>query len=323
MHIHKLLLICIGTLLIGFQASCQQKAKPYAQLEIQGTMQNLDSLLHSYRSRPIYWAIYINEGCLFDLRINDVTVHQLKHAGSIAGTASSLNPYIMRSGKQKVSVKLTPFPGKTKIWDSHQPTFEPFKLYISYIDFSLPEEEQEEVIVLTMPELKLITDEGGIPSYTYEAEFEAKVPYAVNGYTDGIDLREIPDIEARVVAEFKKVRQWMVDREFDTLKKYLAIRDNEIGVTQYQSNKKSELEWEDYESDISNSSAEEFQPIEDYKLVFQAEGRLVTLHSKKRKGYPTALLRFKTRADTNNVNVLSLDLLLKMKKGTNKLIPTM
>ena len=323
MHIHKLLLICIGTLLIGFQASCQQKAKPYAQLEIQGTMQNLDSLLHTYRSRPIYWATYGNEGCLFDLRINDVTVHQLKHAGSIAGTASSLNPYIMRSGKQKVSVKLTPFPGKTKIWDSHQPTFEPFKLYICYVDFALPEEEQERVRVLTMPELKLITDEGGIPSYTYEAEFEAKVPYAVNGYTDGIDLREIPDIEARVVAEFKKVRQWMVDREFDTLKKYLAIRDNEIGVTQYQSNKKFENEWLENERDILKYKPNMFVPIEDYKLIFQAEGRLVTLYSTKKNGFSSALLAIKEERGSPKWYSTSFDLVLKMKKGTHKLIPTM
>jgi hypothetical protein len=304
-------LVCISSLFS--QLACQ------TQPQTQSTplpMQALDSLLSAYTSQPVYYAEYGNRGCRFELYINGVLVDQLRGKGTIGKTATTINPEILKSGKQKVKLRLFPYPKETRISNEN-----PFQLEIGYNDFSLdvgPQEQRPWHVSLTMPPINVPSE--GLPYYEYEGTFDANVPYRIHNWSNCIDLRQIPNIEERVVAEFKKVRQWMVDREFDSIKAYFAYRNNELGVSLYESTKTQERDWIESHNSISLGKPEEYLPIEDYEMVFSADGKIVTLHSKKKKGFDTALLWIKQEKGNPQYRCKYFILNLGIREGTNELI---
>ncbi|MEN9918879.1 MAG: hypothetical protein RL662_1315 [Bacteroidota bacterium] len=304
-------LVCISSLFS--QLACQ------TQPQTQSTplpMQALDSLLSSYISQPVYYAEYGNRGCRFELYINGVLVDQLRGKGTIGKTATTINPEILKSGKQKVKLRLFPYPKETRISNEN-----PFQLEIGYNDFSVevgPQEQRPWHVSLTMPPISVPSE--GLPYYEYEGTFDANVPYRIHNWSNCIDLRQIPDIEERVVAEFNKVRQWMVDREFDSIKAYYAYRDNELAVCLYESTKTQARDWKRTCNDISDEDFGDFLPIEEYEMLFSADGKVVTLHSKKKRGFNSALLKIKEIEGTSQYRYDAFHLNLGIREGTNELI---
>ena len=276
------------------------------------SMQKPDSLMYANTSQPAYYVRFGNNGCLFDLRINDVYTEKMVYPNRIGSTIKPINTEILRSGKNKVSLRIYPFPEEALITER-----KPFHLQVIYKDFSLPVGKRPWHTVLEMP--PIIVPEPGLPYYEYEAEFEAEVPYEITGWSDCIDLREIPDIEELVVAEFNNIRQMMVDRKLDKLRQILDYKNNELAVALYQSSEYKQELWQEYISDIEDTDPDDWEPIEDYELVFYADGRVVTLESRKESGFPSALLWIKYGDEI--FNYCYFDMRLGIRKGTDKLTP--
>jgi hypothetical protein len=298
------------TIVMITNTSCTRQPKILGEKPL--ALKNLDSLLVSYATRPVYYARYGNAGCLFEIRINDVYTEKLTEKGDIGGTLTTINTEILHSGKNTVTVRLYPNPGETVIVDK-----EPFHLKIGYKDFSLPEGERPWTWVLEMP-LVEVPDEG-LPYYEYTAEFETKVPYSITGWSDCIDLREIPDIEQRVVDEFKRIRRMFVNQDWTEIEKLLSYKYYDIAVPLYQSSERFTQERADNREDVMESDPQYWQEIEDYELVFYANGRLVTLESKKEGGSPSAILWLKKTE--KSIKYLYFDMRIGIRKGTNELIP--
>lgn len=275
-------------------------------------MQKTDSLLATYTTRPAYYVRFGNNGCLFDLRINDVYTEKMTYPGRIGGTIKPINTEILKSGKNKVSLRIYPFSGEQMITER-----KPFHLQVIYKDFALPLGERPWHTVLEMP--AIIVPEEGLPYYEYEAEFEAEVPYQITGWSDCIDLRQVPDIEQKVVEEFKRIRGLMVDRKFDELEALLEFKNYDVGIPLYETSQYQQDSWIEYIADIKEGDTDEWQPIEDYELVFYADGRLVTLESKKERGAPSALLWLQYGGET--YRSVYFDMRLGVRKGTDKFIP--
>lgn len=281
-------------------------------------MQNLDSLLKTYKSQPVYYAKYGNRGCLFELWINDMLTDELTRPRTIGETSTTINPAILKSGKQTFTVRLYPFPGETSITNEN-----PFRLEIGYIDFAIEANENEIRpwnVAFTLPPVE-VPDEG-LPYIELTGEFEATVPYQVKGCSDCIDLRTLPDIEERVVKEYKYVRELIALKNTKELREYFAERDYELGITLYESNDAADNYWNKHvRSKLEKYTKEELQPIEDYRLVFSGNGRSVALRSKKKKGKPSALLFIKQENGNPNFESYYIELHLGIKIGTNKLTP--
>ncbi len=303
-------------LLISLLFLCSYQLKSQ-ELTNPASMQNLDSLLITYTTKPVYYAEFGNRGCFFEIWINGVLAHKHTRRGTIGKTAVTINPWILMSGKQTVKVRLFPYPDEEAITEEN-----PFRLEIGYNDFAIASSADQQRpwnVAYTLPEVKI--PEGGLPYFELKGEFETNVPYQIKGWRDCIDLRETPDIEKKVVAEYEHVRQLMINREFNKLKEYFAYRNNELDVSLYKSKKDRERDWKSYCKDIEESSIEGFQPIEDYELVFSENGQSVMLWSNKKRGFPSALLWLET--DIDNPKVYSyqyFNLTLGIKKGTNKLV---
>lgn len=278
--------------------------------------ENVDSYVYKNESRPVYYAKYGNRGCLFELRINDMLTDELTRPRTIGETSTTINPAILKSGKQTVTVRLYPFPGETSITNEN-----PFRLEIGYIDFAI-EANEDEIrpwnVTFTLPPVE-VPDEG-LPYIELTGEFEATVPYQVKGCSDCIDLRTLPDIEERVVKEYKYVRELIALKNTKELREYFTERDYELGITLYESANDIDNFWStNIKSELENYTAEELQPIEDYRLVFSGNGRSVSLRSKKKKGKPSALLFIKQEDGNPNFEYYCIELHLGIKIGTNKL----
>lgn len=281
-----------------------------------GQLDKLDSLLTTYKSQPVYYAKYGNRGCLFELRINDMLIDELTRPRSIGETSTTINPAILKSGKQTFTVRLYPFPGETSITNEN-----PFRLEIGYIDFAR-EANEDEIrpwnAVFTLPAIE-VPDEG-LPYIELTGEFEATVPYQIKGCSDCIDLRTLPDIEERVVKEYQYVRELIALKKTKELREYFTGRDYEAGVALYESLNDIDNYWNKHvRHRLEMFTKEELQPIEDYRLVFSGNGRSVSLRSKKKKGKPSALLFIKQEIGNPNFESYYIELHLGIKIGTNKL----
>ena len=112
----------------------------------------------------------------------------------------------------------------------------------------------------------------------------------------------------------------MVDRKFDELKQYFAYKNNELSVSLYESTNDYEIRWKKYCKNIGKGIEKDFQPIEDYEMIFSDEGRSVALLSKKKKGITSALVWIKEDKETDSWSGQYFELHLGIKKGTDTLI---
>ena len=241
---------------------------------------------------------------------------ELTRPRTIGETSTTINPAILKSGKQTVTVRLYPFLGETSITNEN-----PFRLEIGYIDFAI-EANEDEIrpwnVVFTLPPVE-VPDEG-LPYIELTGEFEATVPYQIKGCSDCIDLRTLPDIEERVVKEYQYVRGLIALKNIKELKEYFTERDYEAGVALYESSNDIDNYWNQHvKQRLEMFTKDELQPIEDYRLVFSGNGRSVSLRSKKKKGKPSALLFIKQEDGNPNFKFYCIELHLGIKIGTNKL----
>lgn len=58
--------------------------------------------------------------------------------------------------------------------------------------------------VFELPEIKI--PEEGLPQIEIEKEFEAQVPYEIKIWDEYVDLREISDIEQKMVEEYERIK---------------------------------------------------------------------------------------------------------------------
>ena len=69
--------------------------------------------------------------------------------------------------------------------------------------------------VFELPEIEI--PEEGLPQIEIEKEFEAQVPYEITTWDEYVDLREISNIEQKVVEEYKRVRQMIAEKKINEL----------------------------------------------------------------------------------------------------------
>ena len=319
MDITTLLIMGLLSFGLGVCSNAQNKQEHSNVKEIGNVpKEDVDSYVYKNENRPVYYAKYGNRGCLFELWINFMLTDELTRPRTIGETSTIINPAILKSGKQTVTIRLYPFPGETSITNEN-----PFRLEIGYIDFAI-EANEDEIrpwnVVFTLPSVE-VPDEG-LPYIELTGEFEATVPYQIKGCSDCIDLRTLPDIEERVVKECQYVRELIALKKIKELKEYFTERDYEAGVALYESSNDIDNYWNQHvKQRLEMFTKDELQPIEDYRLVFSGNGRSVSLRSKKKKGKPSALLFIKQEDGNPNFKFYCIELHLGIKIGTNKLTP--
>ena len=245
-----------------FVCACSQHSesmdKHWKKLE-----QSMDSSI----SKNYYMLSLSSNGCNFKIYINDIRVTWYDGTGGRTGSIP-INFNILRSGIQKIKVKLYPVKGHE---DKGINSKHPLRLAIKYkSDPNLGLDDfitlQEDII----PEI-----EEGTPYFEYETTFNATVPYRLEGWSKCQDLREKNNIKELVIEKYQEIGNLMVNEKFDKLRELISFKCTEAHFANY-------LPFDEYNMEIDEwienfKGFETVDVMDDYELVFFNDGKLVAL----------------------------------------------
>lgn len=278
----------------------------------------IEKKVNSFSLRPYYSVDFENgnSGCQFEILINDIPV--FSKIGIQGGVTSSapINSCILKSGKQKLKIKLYPNVGKENIKVSHK-NISPFNLNISYRKDAWNENNLNEIVVFKLPTILL--PEKGLPYFEKEIEFEAVVPYQFEGWSNSKDLTKIPNIEQKVINKYKELQKLLINKNYSAFAKMKNQKDIEMNISFYLK-PNDVIEGENYNKKAFTEKDAEIQPLDNVKITFYGDGRLVTLEKIKDKD---SALRTKIVHKTNDgkqkEEIISFPILFHIPQNSNDL----
>ncbi|MBE0390787.1 hypothetical protein [Flavobacterium sp. PL002] len=242
-----------------------------------------------YPKEPTFLINYERSWCFMEIFVNDMLVYK-EFDESMSSTSFEISNYIFKSGTQKISYKLYPI-GKLKSeTDIYNSLIDNTLLKIEIEEFDVSKSRNPEgkiVKEFTSP-MSITKDEYGNETekfiatgkdyYEGSLTFEAKIPYELEGFENAQDLRKLDAkiLERKLVKQYAALRDIYQNKEYDNIAKtsYNSLRDQFIA--EYQTKENIQSIWEELIGAFKEPSFE-MQPIENYKLVFFAEGKLVAL----------------------------------------------
>jgi len=258
----KRVLITLIALLFILDCNAQKNEN-----EMRDYWKKLESTVNKNADRNYYVISYASSGCNFEVLFNDS--HLFSHfEGSNASGTYPINPLILKSGKQTITVKIYPMKGHEEKGINSRI---PLSINIQYAsDPNAGFDGYKSILDDFIPEVKV-----GIPYFEYTAEFMAEVPFELEGWSNCVDLTDEPDIKEQVIAKYKEMAQMIIDEDFRVLmnndkRKYFEV-DFSIYMTEQECIESLEEKYEQLKD------FKRVKPMENYKLVFHADGRLVSL----------------------------------------------
>ena len=258
------MLICCSMLLQLYACAQTNKNK-------QTMLQQIIQTVQTYKERPEYTLLTISANCNWEILLNDMPVY-LNHA-PYSGFSSSLplNYCILQSGKQDLTFKIFPMKGQSTLGKAA--TFKVgLKLkkdihngndFAFLFDYALPADSIKD-----------------LPFFEYKHTFEAKVPYTLTGWSKSKDLRNMPNIEKKLLKKYDEVLGIMNRRDENSLVKLMFNNEKEKYQAFYATPQEIK---EDFlrkrfpdESELGDIK---FLPINNYKLQYYANGRVVALEN--------------------------------------------
>ncbi|WP_062060111.1 hypothetical protein [Aquimarina longa] len=280
----------------------------------------------NYTSMPQYFIEGHQSGCYYEIYVNGFLVfNHYKNVG-LANHAIPINSVILKSGTQRVTVKLFAL---GKIGDKEYPTLQSntrFRLKIFKRDKATPWEGLDyDVVKEYFAPTTTGKDTGsfknvGVPMFEETFTFEAEVPYELTGWSESEDLSNEEDLEKQVLLFFKNYSEIIqnIDEE-KWVEMVFQSEKEQIHSTDYFGKEEVEKRVNEYKNTFDNEILE-VQPLDKYKIILGAEGRVVSLKSIERKG--KSAFSFIQNIDYNGRRVKSRSsryLYLHKPKGSNKL----
>ena len=241
----------------------------------------LASNVKHYKKESMYQLLIKSNWCSSEILVNDIPVYK-NFRKPLDGPTQDINNCIFKSGSQKVTVRLYPV-GNYK--DENIDKFIPeTSMSIVVNEYDKKTDKETEIGKFTTVKNGLDEDNRpiivGISKTYYEASFtfEAEVPYEIENFENARDLREWDKelLEKKLLLEYHKVQAIYQNKEYDNIAKISYNNLNNQFISEYQNR--------DYINDVWTMLMDayklpsfEMQPIENYKMVFFADGKLVAL----------------------------------------------
>jgi hypothetical protein len=279
--------------LVASLNSCSQNKEQIKDTNMDITANNIvdktvEEVKH-YHKEPIYYLYAANSLCVYEILVNDYPIHQNYKYEQLA-TPIYINEAILKSGRQKITYRLYPAPkefnGGSDVFDSDTQ----FDVTVYQQDFKRPDADTEVLVKEEKLPIKKIqvgdkesqTKEEfvakGQKYYEYSFYFDAEVPYEIEGWSNGEDLRKIDqDLLKKWVVKFYDLRKKTLenkDKEGFTRQVFEGFKEQ--FVAEYQDKKYIKDAWNEWIS-IYDNPTYELQPFENYKMEFFGDGRLVCL----------------------------------------------
>ncbi|WP_347217732.1 hypothetical protein [Chryseobacterium sp.] len=209
-------------------------------------------------------------GCYFEVYINDVPVYFHYNVGATAFRLP-VNSFIPKSGEQRISLKMfsvvegKPFPSGAEV--------------SLKIDEYPKGEARERKTKFSYKTPSLESKNSG--NFADEKSFVANVPYELTDWSQGIDLSK--EDHTVIMKELEKKYMEYTDAfksaDLSKYKELTKLRQDNIFTSMYYSKEQREQTESVYVSGIQNNKVR-FFPLENYKVAFYGNGRLVGLQKK-------------------------------------------
>lgn len=284
----KNIILILATLFI--LPSCKEnnntKTKKMINLTSKNYVETMLKTVKHYNYEPTYYLRYVQNTCYSEILVNDIPVNKNYQEIGDGGTIK-INNYIFKSGLQKVTFRLYPAI-KGKDFDFHTLTEETdMKVVISESDNNNRNNKGKEIISYLTPTIKKEDDSAdsvakfiasGKTYYEASFTFEAKVPYEFDSLDKGQDLRKwnSEKLEQKVVDFYKNQWRLINDKKTEEYFSFVELKEKETCQSDYNSKIELEENLVAYLEPFVNSTFK-LEPLENYKLKFYGDGRIVCL----------------------------------------------
>ncbi|MEA9413738.1 hypothetical protein [Flavobacterium sp. PL02] len=294
------LLVLFGILTVVF-ACGQEKKQPinakimniqYPEINANNFEQKLVESVKRYVKEPMYYMRINKSNCVVEVLVNDYPVHRDYELSNYA-TPLEINHVILKSGEQTFTYRLYPVGNLIKEEYGEGGTVTTLTdntaISISIIKMDNGSEktlEDEEVVMkhtsLTDAKGRFIA--SGKPYYEFTFTFNAQVPYVNEGWSKGQDLTKLDQklLEQKAVEFYKEYGKIYETKDADLQAKLNFGKEKRTAIALYRKLSDIDELWKEYLSDLNESNIKVL-PVENYKIVFFGDKRIIFLLSNSLK----------------------------------------
>ncbi|CAM4124509.1 hypothetical protein [Flavobacterium jumunjinense] len=198
------------------------------------------------KQKMYYTLDFSASACMFEIRVNDYPIIIMNMDGQVASTIP-INYAILESGTQTIAVTILPLLGETKLDEKAEVKFD-IKVFDVSNDFVFKEMFGEY-------KSEAINGSNEIPFVKYNSTFIANVPYALEAWQDGAELKDVKDLEQKLIKAYRNISDSIKNKNYNFFLETIKRREENMSKSMYLSNVES----------VSRTS----ELIEDFKNGFE------------------------------------------------------
>lgn len=238
---------------------------------------NISKAIKTFDYNPTFQVRFTAAFCTYEIYINDMLVKFSFITGNSAGEqAADIPQYILKSGKQKIRIKVFPRAiedGKLEHTLTGKATFTARVAHGEY--YNDKHEEFKEVWTGKMPVIQ-----QALPFYELNGIFEAEVPYTLKGWSDGEDLSKMPQeqLKAEVLQVYNRFSTAFAKKDIQTIATMIFHREQEVAQAFFFRSgepKNYDHGWEKIQEEAD--AIEKIKIADQYTLRYFGDGKVVSL----------------------------------------------
>ncbi|SFZ80841.1 hypothetical protein [Tenacibaculum maritimum] len=287
--------------------SCNSKSHRVAIQELVPTQQVAKEKQYRYY---IGLGVYLP----FELYVNDILI---KYGTTGVSSAVELNPWLLRNGTHKVTIKFFPDVGGHTVVNMGKEQL-PYRIDFNKVVINESRDivKQEKAI-----KLPLLTKDEDLPYFEQSWDIEiTDLPYVLEGWSNGQDLSKWDQevLEKKVVAYYEKLRRILNDGDANTFNYFCLRRDKETSIFEY--NYDLQIISEEFRRSsekIREKAKGNMIALESYEMkVYGKDNQLISLERKESNFRTKGVLRTKEPSGASRV----YNLKLYLPKGSDEFV---
>lgn len=180
--------------------------------------------IDTFSKRPFYQLKIKAASVGFDIRINDFPVLQYNKKENVSTEMEiPINPAILSSGTQALSVRVFPLLDQTLISENGIFEFEINKKTDAWVY-----DGKRETIFQTVK-----MNARNLPFWEFETEFEAEVPFSFTAWTKSQDLSKINNLNELLDNAYKKIAKTIEDKNNEEFRE-IVKKTYEVDIMLYE-----------------------------------------------------------------------------------------
>ncbi|PWN70529.1 hypothetical protein C1631_011215 [Chryseobacterium phosphatilyticum] len=216
--------------------------------------------------QPYYVIDFSASACMLEIRVNDYPVIHMNIIHQVS-TMIPINYTILESGEQTVTASILPIAGKTELDKEAELKFN-VKLFDVTNNFVFDSQFGEY-------QSKPVEDQK-LPVIRHNATFKAEVPYMLNAWQKGRNLKDVKDIREKLELAYNKIIRQIQSGRYEDYKKMIAAREENMAKSMYLSTGESEGRFKELLQEFN--AGMQVQPLpQDVVMIYYAHDKAAVL----------------------------------------------